>query len=158
MCRFPRQHQSSSQKSHALFFCGASQHVPCSRVSIGWAVDYLLAEDTNTKPNPNLGLDLGGGKHTPPSPPLFDIHCCIILCNKGCRRQSLWGQCLGGMSCKGKGVNVTKNDSSTGPLSKLRLMSRISERAFRCHYCYSLSHAWDSISVGITGHILHKPD
>lgn len=71
-----------------------------SRVSIGWAVDYLLA-----KPNLILTLALTSvGKHTPPPlpPPPFDIHCCIILCNKGCRRQSLWGQCLGGMSCTGR--------------------------------------------------------
>lgn len=92
---------------------------PSSGISIGWDVDYLLPEDANTKPNPNLGLDLRGGKCTPfpPLPSLwFDLLCGIILCNKGCRRQSLWGQCLGGMSRVGKGVNVTKRDSATGPL------------------------------------------
>ena len=74
-----------------------------SRVSIGWAVDYLLPEDTKKTPNLILTLALTSvGKHTPPPPPPFDIHCCIILCNKGCRRQSLWGQCLGGMSCTGR--------------------------------------------------------
>lgn len=41
---------------------------PSSGISIGWDVDYLFAEDANTKPNPNLGLDLRGEMH--PSPPL----------------------------------------------------------------------------------------
>ena len=41
-----------------------------SRVSIGWAVDYLLPEDTKKKPkpNPNLGLDLRGETHSSSSP------------------------------------------------------------------------------------------
>lgn len=41
---------------------------PSSGISIGWDVDYLFPEDANTKPNPNLGLDLRGETH--PSPPL----------------------------------------------------------------------------------------
>lgn len=44
---------------------------PRSGVSIGWAVDYLLPEDTKTKPNPNLGLDLRGETHPSSSPTVW---------------------------------------------------------------------------------------
>lgn len=62
---------------------------------------------SKTKPNPNLGLDLRRENTWLPSP-MFDIHCCIILCDKGCRRQSLWGRRWVGTSRTGKGVNCTK--------------------------------------------------
>lgn len=41
---------------------------PHSGVSIGWAVDYLLPEDTKSKPNPNLGLDLRRETYSSSSP------------------------------------------------------------------------------------------
>lgn len=58
-------------RSHTTLLLWSLPACPCSTVSIGWAVDYLLAEDTNTKPNPNLGLDLRGETHSSSSPTVW---------------------------------------------------------------------------------------
>lgn len=86
---------------------------------------------SKTKPNLNLGLDLRRENTSLPSP-MFDIHCCIILCDKGCRRQSLWGQRWVGTSCTGKGVNCTKREREG---EKENLTSPLSLSEMKCPVC-----------------------
>lgn len=79
---------------------------PCSSVSIGWAVDYLLLRGYR-EPNLILALALTlVGKHTPPPPPpptpTFDFHLLYnLLWPKPWEAVTLGPAFWGSMSCTG---------------------------------------------------------